>query len=160
MTTEKPQSNHFKEDENGVIKDDYGNEWSPPIQKISRSMAKKQVFQVFGELILLNKDEVEWRTSTRNGRTTRVTGFYPGYTPAHRMNKQIPKLYVEIESDPINSHQVTWYTINGKFLFTADRDKQESAVQTLQHAIDEMISMGDMYMSKEEEIASSKIPQT
>ena len=72
----RPQSNHFKEDKNGVIKDDYGNEWSAPIQKISRSMAKLQVFQVFGELILLYKDGIEWRTSTHRGRTSHVTGFY------------------------------------------------------------------------------------
>ena len=76
------------------------------------------------------------------------------------MNKQIPKLYVEIDSDPINNHQITWYTKDGKFLFTADRDKQEAAVQTLQHAIDEMINMGDMYVSKQQEIDSSTIPQT
>ncbi len=52
----------YIEDEKGGFRDEYGNSWSPPISRITKTWEKLKVFQTFGETMLATKDQVEWRT--------------------------------------------------------------------------------------------------
>lgn len=132
----------YIEDEKGGFRDEYGNSWSPPISRITKTWQKLKVFQTFGETMLATKDRVEWRTQTRHRRVDRVTAYYPGFTPADRASQKDFRLYVDVESNEMTGHAVTWFGQQGRYTFIADRDKPEAADHILKHAIEHLLTVG------------------
>ena len=132
----------FIEYGNGGFKDSHGQQWSPPLRKITDRMRQQPEFQVFGDAILSTADRVEWRTMKVHGRVYAVYGFYPGITPVERDMAHELGLCVEVRAFSKREGRVKWFDDEGTHTFESDYCNPEAAVRMLERAVQRMLEKG------------------